>query len=222
MSREGARAWKWFCLIGIALWVGLTVLAAVLNDDPSDGRPVLLTFAGGGATFFGLVFGISLWSTRSQADPHLDELLAELAVEPELGRHRASQIGAMRQVARIYLLLGAVVTALGFVAIVQEALEVGSPRTTLTAMVVIVVLWALAVPFVLRQANRASGSVLSPLGLEQSGGVMAGERHGRRLVLSTREHHERSGRSGSSRRGSPRECGARRAVLCRASRGAIA
>lgn len=183
MSRAGSRRWKVLCLAGIALWVGATVLAAVLSDDPSDPRPVLLTFAAGGAIFFGLIFAIAFLQTRAEPDPELDALLAELAVEPELGRHRASQIGAVRRVARAYILLGALVTGLGLVAIAQDALGLGSSPATLIAIVVIVVLWALAVPFVLRLATRASGSVLSPLGLEQRGSVIAGERHGRAVSI---------------------------------------
>lgn len=166
-------------LSGIAIWIGATVLAGVVSDDPTDPRPTLLTFAAGGAAFFGLIFAAALLQTRDRPDPQLDALLAELAIEPELGRHRAARIGVLRHVARAYILLGAVVTALGLAAIVQEALGVGSPRTTLTVTVVIVVAWALAIPLILRWARRASDSVLSPLGLEQRGAVIAGERHGR-------------------------------------------
>lgn len=183
MSRTASRRWTVFSLTGIALWVGVTVLASVLNGDPSDPRPVVLTFAAGGTVFFGVIFGIAFLHTRGGPDPALDALLAELAIEPELGRHRASQIGALRRVARAYILLGAIVTALGLVAIVQDAVGVGSARTTLIVIVVIVVIWALAVPLILRLANRASGSVLSPLGLEQRGSVIAGERHGRAVSI---------------------------------------
>ncbi len=183
MTASGARAWKIFCLTGIALWVGLTVLAAVLNDDPSDPRPVTLTFAAGGAIFFGLIFGISLWNTRTKKFPDLELLYSELSIEPELGGNRAAQLGTMRFVARCYLVLGMLVTALGLAGIVQEALGVGSARTTLTVMVVIVVLWALAIPFVIGIARRATDSVLSPLHLEQAGASIIGERHGRRMRI---------------------------------------
>jgi len=183
MTPRGARAWKVFCLTGIALWIGVTVLAAVLNDDPSDPRPVTLTFAAGGAIFFGLIFGISLWNTRTKKFPDLELLYAELSIEPELGGNRAAQLGTMRFVARCYLVLGMLVTALGLAAIVQESVGVGSARTTLTVMVVIVVLWALAIPLVLRVARRATDSVLSPLHLEQAGAAIVGERYGRRMRI---------------------------------------
>jgi hypothetical protein len=177
MAGSGSRWWGFFCLVGIAAWVGATVLAAVLNDDPSDGRPVVLTFAAGAALFFGIVFGVGLWQTRPRADPELDALLSELALEPTAGRTAA--IGAMRVVARAYLVLGALVTALGLAAIVQEGLGVGSPKATLWVLVGIVVVWALAVPAALRLANSASAAVLGPLGLARSGAALVGERHGR-------------------------------------------
>jgi hypothetical protein len=173
-----------FCVIGIALWVGVTVLVAIVNDDPADGGPVLLAFAGGAAAFFSVVFGVALWQTRPRSDPELDALLAELSLEPTMAARSARAIGGMRRVARVYIGLGALVTVLGLAAIVQEGLEVGSSRTTLYAIVVVVVVWALAVPFVLRRANAASRAVLTPLGLSQNGATLAGERHGRRVSVS--------------------------------------
>ena len=183
MTRSGSRAWAAFCLTGLAIWIGATVVVTVLNDDAADPRPVLLTFAAGGAAFFGAIFGIALWQTRPRSDPELDALLAELAVEPAATRLRASLIGTMRRVARAYIVLGMVVTALGLLAIVQESGDQGSAGTTLAVMVGIVVLWALAIPFVLRFANRASASILAPLGLTQQGAVLAGERHGRAVRI---------------------------------------
>jgi hypothetical protein len=179
MRGSASRGWAAFCVLGIAAWVGATVLAGLINDDPSDGRPVLLTFAGGAAVFFGIVFGVGLWQTRPHADPELDALLGELALEPRSAAGRTAAIGAMRVVARAYLLLGALVTALGLAAIVQEGLGVGSPQTTLYVLVGIVVVWALAVPAVLRLANSASAAVLAPLGLARSGAALVGRRRGR-------------------------------------------
>jgi hypothetical protein len=89
----------------------------------------------------------------------------------------------MRRVARAYIVLGIVVTGLGLLAIAQEGGEQGSGATTLWAMVGIVVLWALAIPFVIRFANRASASILAPLGLVQRGATLAGERHGRSVRI---------------------------------------
>jgi hypothetical protein len=184
VSGASSRGWAAFCLLGIALWIGATILVAVVNDDPSDGRPVLLAFATGAALFFGTMFGAAWWQTRARADPELDALLGELALSPGAGGGRAPAVGAMRAVARAYLLLGALVTALGLAAIVQEGLEVGNPRSTLYVMVGIVVTWAAAVPFVVRRANSASSAVLAPLGLTQNGTTLSGERHGPEVTIS--------------------------------------
>ena len=184
MSGPASRGWAAFSLAGIALWVGVTVLVAVLNDDASDGTPVALAFAGGGAAFFGAMFGIAWWQTRPQSDPELDALIAELSLDPAATPGGARAIGGMRRTARAYIALGVVVTALGLAAIVQEGLGVGDPRATLIAAVVIVVAWAAAVPLVLRRAREASEAVLGPLGLEQRGAAIAGERHGRRVSVA--------------------------------------
>ncbi len=183
MSRSSNRGWAAFSLVGIALWVGATVLVTVLNDDPADGKPTLLTFAGGGAAFFAVVFGFAWWQTRPRTDPELDALLAELSLDPGPAPRSARAISGMRRVARAYIVLGALVTALGFAAIVQEGLGVGDPRATLIAVVVIVVAWAAAVPFVLRQARAASRAVLTPLGLTQFGDRMSGERRDRAVSV---------------------------------------
>jgi hypothetical protein len=173
-----------FCIVGLGLWVGATVAVAVVNDDPSNGRPVVLTFGGGAAAFFGAMFGAAWWQTRARSTPELDALLSELSLEPQMAPRSARAIGGMRRTARAYIALGALVTALGLAAIVQEGLELGDPRTTLLAMVAIVVAWAAAVPFVIRRAQAASRAVLTPLGLSQNGAELTGERHGRRVSVS--------------------------------------
>jgi hypothetical protein len=70
------------CLLGIAAWVGVAVLAGALADDPTDPKPTLIAFAAGGTAFFGAIFGYSLWRTRRRPEPELDALLGELSVEP--------------------------------------------------------------------------------------------------------------------------------------------
>jgi hypothetical protein len=145
-SPNPGRGWTAACLLGIALWIGITVLVTVLNDNASDGTPTLLAFVAGGAVFFGAIFGYGLWRTRPRSDPELDLLLGELAIEPRTAQGTAAEIGTMRRVARVYLALGALITALG-------------------------------------RARDASVAVLAPLGLEQHGAVIAGERHGRRVTV---------------------------------------
>jgi hypothetical protein len=168
---------------GLAVWIGLTVLVAVVNDDPSDGTPVLVTFAAGGAIFFGAVFGAALWETRPRTDLELDRVYAELAIGPAPSPSASRVLGGMRVAARVYIALGAVVTALGLLAILEEGVGFGSATATVYALVAIVVAWAAAVPLVLRRATAASRAVLEPLGLVQNGAVMAGERHGRAVTI---------------------------------------
>jgi hypothetical protein len=177
---SSSRAWMIFTVVGLTIWIGATVLVTMAADDPSSGRPTLLAFAAGGSVFFGIVFGVAWWQTRPRQDPDLDALLAELAVEAPVvaGRRGAGSVLAMRFVGRAYIVLGAIVTTLGLAAVVQEATG-SSARATLTAMLVIVVLWALAIPLVITLARRTSAAVLAPLGLTQSGAALEGERHGR-------------------------------------------
>lgn len=170
-------------LAGLFAWIGSTVLVAVVNNDPADGTPVLATFAAGGAVFFGAVFGVAFWQTRPRTDLELDRLYAELTLTPAPSISASRALGGMRVAARIYILLGALVTALGLVAMLQQALEFGNATTTLYVLVAIVVAWAAAVPLVLRRANAASVAVLEPLGLTQHGSVISGRRHDRTVLI---------------------------------------
>ena len=136
MSRPG-RGWTALSLLGIALWIGVTVLVTVVNDDPSDGTPTLVAFAGGGAVFFGAIFGYGLWRTRPRSDPELDLLMDELAIEPRTSGGTAVEIDAMRRVARVYLALGAAITALGLLAILEQGLGFGSVGATIGVIIAI-------------------------------------------------------------------------------------
>lgn len=127
------RGWLIFTLVGVPLWIGVTVVAAILSD-PRDPTPILLTFAAAGAVFFGIMFGAALWQLRRPA--------------------AAGTATFWRRVARGYLVLGIVVTALALAAITQAALGVGSPDITLWVGAVITFIWALAVPLLLRRAAR--------------------------------------------------------------------
>lgn len=164
-------------------WIALTVIVAVVNDDPADGTPVVIAFTAGGAAFFGAVFAAALWQTRPRTDSELDRVYAELAIEPAPAPSASRALAGTRTTARAYIVLGATVTALGFITILEEGLGFGSPAATLYALVAIVVAWAAAVPFVLRRSREATTAVLGPLGLEQNGARIAGERHGRRVSI---------------------------------------
>ncbi len=127
------RGWLIFAAVGIPVWIGVTVVAAVVSD-PRNPAPILLTFAAGGAVFFGAMFGVALWQLRRPA--------------------AAGTATFWRRVARAYLVLGIVVTALALAAIAQAALGIGSPGITLWVTAAITFVWSLAVPPLLRRAAR--------------------------------------------------------------------
>jgi hypothetical protein len=67
---------------------------------------------------------------------------------------------------------------------VEEALGFGSPAVTVYVLIAIVLAWAAAIPLVLRRSREASLAVLGPLGLQQDGARLTGERHGRRVTVA--------------------------------------
>ncbi len=142
-----------------------------------------IVFASAMGAFFAGMFGWAFWRTRARADPELDRVYTELCIAPAPMPSASRALGGMRTVVRAYIVLGAIVTALGLLAILEEGLGFGSVAATIWALVAIVVVWAAAVPLVLRRANAASVAVLEPLGLRQNGTLMAGERHGRRVSI---------------------------------------
>jgi len=135
------------------------------------------------AAFFTGMFGYALWRTRPRTDPELDRVYTELALESAPVPSASRALGGMRAIARMYIWLGALVTALGLFAILQQGFEFGNAELTIYAIAGVVVLWAAAVPFVLRRAREASVSVLAPLGLTQDGSRIVGERHGRQVSI---------------------------------------
>jgi peptidoglycan/LPS O-acetylase OafA/YrhL len=132
---RGSRGWAAFSLIGIGLWVGVTVLVGVITDDPTDPGPTLIAFAAGGTLFFGLMFGAVAWTQfrRTPSDP---------------------EARSSAWIARVYTLLGISVTALGLAAIWQQAIGGGDPKVFIYPLVAIVVIWAAAVPFTLRKVRE--------------------------------------------------------------------
>ena len=184
MTRAASRAWTTFCAIGIVLWIGVTVAVAVINDDPSDGRPVLLAFAGGGAAFFGAMFAAAWWQTRPRSSPELDALVAELSLDPHMGPRSARAVGGMRAWHAPTSRSGRWSRRSASRRSSRRGSRSGTPRTTTYAMVAIVVIWAAAVPSVIRRANAASRAVLTPLGLSRNGATLSGDRHGRGVSVS--------------------------------------
>jgi hypothetical protein len=130
--RNRSRGWTAFTFVGLPLWIGATVLAAVLNDDATDPGPVLITFVSGGALFFGLMFGAALWQqTRMRAD----------SSEARFGKGVA--IG--------YSVTGAVVTALGLAAIWRGGIEGEDVGVFIVPLVAIVAVWAVVALMLVRR-----------------------------------------------------------------------
>ena len=180
--------WTLGSLLGLAVWIGAMVSAAMLNRNPSDPMPVVLAFVIGAAVFFGAVFGIALWQTRRRPSPDLDALLASLTLDGRVPPTSSTAVVGGRRTVRAYLVLGIVVTALGLAAVLLGVL--GSPLTVVVVGVLLVTLvgWAAAVPAVLRSRRAAAAALLEPLGLEQRGADIVGTRHGRdiRVAFSAR------------------------------------
>jgi hypothetical protein len=167
------------------------VLAGVLSEDPTEPGPTLIAFSAGGAVFFAIVFGAAWRASSRRADPELDVLLQELALEPQVPRANAASIRSTRRIARAYILLGALVTALGLAAVAQQGVTGGDgdPRVFLYPLGAIVVLWAMATPVIVKTALANSAAVLAPLGLTTGGprgATMSGERHGRSVAVHLR------------------------------------
>lgn len=195
-----SRWWLVGCLTGIALWIGITVFVAARHTEPGDSRPATLTFAICGAVFFGVLFtvaGIQMRGAQLGARTDLYQRLALTPVTPKTIRHAAR--GASR-VGYVYLAFGAVVTALGLVAI--GAAESRWSDLLFRVMIALVVIWLVYMVFAFRQVYAATDELFAPLGLRLvetpsyvvgwigEGGRLsgaltyAGTRHGRELSIT--------------------------------------
>lgn len=200
-SSHLASKW-WFagCLVGIALWIGVTVAVAARYGGPGDSRPGNVAFAIGGAVFFGVVFtvaAVQMRRTQLRGRNDLYERLALTPVSPATIR-RASR-GAHR-IGYGYLVFGALVTGLGLAAI--AASDTRWSRGFLLAMLGLVVLWLVYMVYALRRVFSTTEELFAPLGLRlvsmptyvlnwftdgghMVGGVTyAGSRHGREVAIT--------------------------------------
>ncbi len=181
---SASARWAIGSLLGIAAWVGAVLIVAITNTDPRNPLPIVLTFAGGAALFFGVVFGIALWQTRRRPSADLDELLGALTLDGRTPPTSATTLVGGRQTVRVYLVLGIVVTALGLAAIVLGVLGSTMTGVAVGVLVATLLVWAAAVPTVLRNRRADAAALLEPLGLAERAGVLSGIRHGRRVSVT--------------------------------------
>ena len=109
---RSSRGWAAWTFGGIAAWVGVTVLATLLNDDPSDSAPVTRTFAIAGGVFFAITFGAGAIQMRRRSGARTTELYQRLALRPLSDEEVRSATRGMASIAWTYLVFGAAVTAL--------------------------------------------------------------------------------------------------------------
>jgi hypothetical protein len=200
--RRASLGWTIGSLLGIVVWIGVTVYVAATNDDPSDPEPILRAFALGGAAFFASIFGAAAVQMRRRQAHVSDALYRRLAgpdVAPEALRAARK---ATRGIGPVYLVFGATTTALMLLAIGLG--ENGPTEALYYTAVGLVVVWFFYMLYALRRSYDAGDALLAPLGLRitevpgwthmlvsDSGGLtgqlaMQGRRHGRDVTVVQR------------------------------------
>ncbi len=200
-------SWKWtaFTIVGLALWIGGTVVAGARSDTPTDGTATRHAFVIGGAIFFGLMFAGAAWSIRNSKRRTGSRLYDRLAIDPMAGDTLRKATGGLYRIGYVYVAFGALVTGLGLAAIGVD--DEQRTRQLMMVMVALVVVWAVFAVFALRRAFTAGDSVMTPLGLRLTGtpsfhysaisdhswmtGAMsyAGTRHGRNVSITQHPKH---------------------------------
>ena len=194
------RGWGIWSACGLAGWIGVTVLVAVVNDDASDPEPVLRTFAIAGAVFFGVTFGAAGLQMRRRKLRVTTGLYRRLATREVTDDDLRAATKGLAGVGSTYLFFGAVTTGLMLLAIGLHDEDLFP--ILLWTVVGLVVLWVGYSVIALRRAFSASDAFVEPLGLRLtetptyvSGGgggrlvgaqEYSGERHGRPVVI--RQH----------------------------------
>jgi hypothetical protein len=161
--RRTNRAWMAFSIIGIGCWIGMTVLVAVLHDDPTDATPVLRTFAIGGALFFGTMFGAAALQVRRSQGAATDALYLRLADGEVPAATRRAVARSTRSIVSVYLLFGAVTTGLMLLGIGLADDRI--MRSLMTVAVALVIGWAAYSGWAISRAYRATDDLFAPLGL---------------------------------------------------------
>lgn len=201
-GRSGGGVWAIASLLGIGGWIGVTVYVAATNDNPSDGTPVLRTFAVAGGVLIGSMLVAAAVQMRQSAVKVDERLYRRLAV---VATPAAAARAAARQGARtgyLHLLFAGLTTAVMMTII---GLGEQGPYEALFAILGgLVIGWLVYLVIALRRAFRVAADLLAPLGLSivetpgwvPAGGgrvagrmVIEGVRHGRKVTISqtTRE-----------------------------------
>ena len=155
------------------------VLVAVVSNDARNPVPVLAHLRRRGRHLLRRHLRGRPLADPPKVNPELDAVLAELSLDGDGTEPSAAALASTRRTARAYLWLGVVVTAIGLWLIVQSGLGLPGVPITVVVLIVIVVGWAAAVPYVLRATGDSSRVILGRLGLEQQGTDLVGTRHGR-------------------------------------------
>ena len=195
-----SRWWIAGCLVGIAVWIGVTVFVASRYGGPGDSRPATLAFTICGAAFFAAVFAVAGVRMRQSQLRARTDLYDRLALTPvSEATIRQATRGAFT-IGYVYLAFGVLVTAFGLAAIAADGTRWSRPL--LLAMVALVLLWLVYMVFALRRVYSTSDALMAPLGLQlvatpayvtnwfgdgrQLVGAVsyAGSRHGREISIT--------------------------------------
>ncbi len=195
-----SRWWVVFCLVGIGLWIAITVVVAMNQEPGSDGTAVDRAFAAGGALFFGALFTVTAIMMRRSQTRASSGLYDRLAIEqvPRATVKRA--LRGVHTIGYVYLVFGVLVTFIPLAGIAISDDEMMS--TLLWVTIGLVVLWAIYMVWALRRVFTTTDVLFRPLGLKlvgtptylmnlfTDGGQMvgamtyAGERHGRAVTIA--------------------------------------
>jgi hypothetical protein len=165
MSRS-AR-WTAGTLLGLAAWIGATVLVAATGEDPSDATPILRTFALGGGLFFAAVLTAAAWEIRSWHAGATTRLYRRLALRDVPARTIRAAVRRTTGTAYVYLLFAGVTTGLLLAAVAGG--ESGPYRVLFATGFGLVLVWAGYSVFARVRTTGATGDLLAPLGLAVTG-----------------------------------------------------
>ena len=187
-------------LVGIGVWIAITVVVAANQEPGSDGTAVNRAFAAGGALFFGTLFtvtAIMMRRSQTRARAGLYDRLAIAHVPPATVKRA---LRGLHTIGYAYLAFAVLVT---FIPLAGIAIGDEELMSTLLAITVgLVAIWAVYMVWALRRVFTTTDVLFEPLGLKLVGtptylvnlfvdggqmvGAMtyAGERHGRSVTIA--------------------------------------